>query len=109
LGQSEVSIGGPSAAHGRNRKREAIGGLYSLVLRLMLGVRVQGTHRRISALRADVARRILPTVGNRDWLFDTELLAVLSGRASGSTKCGSGESLPLSDPNQMTQLPFTSA
>ena len=28
----------------------------------------------IKALRADVARRLLPTVGNRDWLFDLELL-----------------------------------
>lgn len=28
----------------------------------------------IKALRADVARRLLPTVGNHDWLFDLELL-----------------------------------
>jgi glycosyltransferase involved in cell wall biosynthesis len=28
----------------------------------------------IKALRADVARRLLPTVGNRDWFFDLELL-----------------------------------
>jgi glycosyltransferase involved in cell wall biosynthesis len=27
----------------------------------------------IKALRADVARHLLPTVGNRDWLFDLEL------------------------------------
>lgn len=28
----------------------------------------------IKALRAEVARRLLPTVGNRDWFFDLELL-----------------------------------
>jgi hypothetical protein len=28
----------------------------------------------IKGLRADVARRLLPTVGNRDWFFDLELL-----------------------------------
>ena len=28
----------------------------------------------IKALRADAARRLLPTVGNRDWFFDLELL-----------------------------------
>jgi glycosyltransferase involved in cell wall biosynthesis len=28
----------------------------------------------IKALRADVARSLLPTVGNRDWFFDLELL-----------------------------------
>jgi glycosyltransferase involved in cell wall biosynthesis len=28
----------------------------------------------IKGLRSDVARRLLPTVGNRDWFFDLELL-----------------------------------
>jgi hypothetical protein len=81
-GYSDVSIGGRLApregkgrAGARNRwKREAIDRLYSLLLRLTLGVRSQGAQWRIRALRADVARRILPTVGNRDWFFDAELL-----------------------------------
>jgi glycosyltransferase involved in cell wall biosynthesis len=72
-GYSDVSIGGPSAP--RDRKgREAIGRFYGRLLRLTLGVHFQGAQYRIRALSADVARRILPTVGNRDWLFDTELL-----------------------------------
>jgi glycosyltransferase involved in cell wall biosynthesis len=73
-GHSDVATGGRRAALGRNRKREAIGRFQGLLLRLILGAPFRGAPGRIRALRADVARRILPTVGNRDWLFDTELL-----------------------------------
>jgi glycosyltransferase involved in cell wall biosynthesis len=73
-GYSDVSIGGRSPAPSRNGTRDALGRFYNLLLRWTLGVRFQGARCQIKALRADVARRILPTVGNRDWFFDTELL-----------------------------------
>ncbi len=69
---------GRGAADQRRRRRRRDGGRSDVgPLRtglLTLGVCFQGGQCRIRALRADVARRILPTVGNRDWLFDTELL-----------------------------------
>jgi glycosyltransferase involved in cell wall biosynthesis len=77
-GYSDVSIAGRTPSPERDRKRRAIdrifGLLLSRLLRLTLGIPVRGQQRRIRALRSDVARRILPTVGNRDWFFDTELL-----------------------------------
>jgi glycosyltransferase involved in cell wall biosynthesis len=44
----------------------------------------------IQALRADVARRLLPTVGNRDWFFDLELL-VRAERAGFRIHVAAGE------------------
>lgn len=67
-GHSEISIGGGVAGASR------LAGAYNLLLRLVLRVRFKDAHRRLKAIRADVARRLVPAVANRNSLFDTELL-----------------------------------
>ena len=82
-GHSEVAIGSRLAAGARVRrglKREAISRAYNLILRVTLGVRFRDAQCGFKAVRADVARRLLPGVENRNWFFDTELL-VLAERA----------------------------
>src|SRR5204863_69031 len=44
------------------------------LLRLVLRVRFKDAQCGFKALRADVARSLLPDVVNRNWFFDTELL-----------------------------------
>lgn len=76
-GHSEVSIGSRLAAGARvsrGAKRELISRSYNLLLRLVLRVRFRDAQCGFKALRADVARRLVPTVVNRNWFFDTELL-----------------------------------
>lgn len=67
-GHSEISIGGRVARPSR------LAGAYNLFLRLVLRVRFKDARRRLKAMRADVARRLVPAVANRNRLFDTELL-----------------------------------
>ena len=78
-GHSEISIGSRlarGARVARGIKRELISRAYNLLLRLSLGVRFRDAQCGFKALRADVARRLLPQVQNRSWFFDTELLVV---------------------------------
>jgi glycosyltransferase involved in cell wall biosynthesis len=78
-GHSDVSIGSRlarGARVARGIKRELISRAYNLLLRLSLGVRFRDAQCGFKALRADVARRLLPRVQNRNWFFDTELLVV---------------------------------
>jgi glycosyltransferase involved in cell wall biosynthesis len=78
-GHSDVSIGSRlarGARVARGIKRELISRAYNLLLRLSLGVRFRDAQCGFKALRADVARRLLPKVQNRNWFFDTELLVV---------------------------------
>jgi len=48
--------------------------VYNILLRLVLRVRFKDAQCGFKALRADVARSLLPDVVNRNWFFDTELL-----------------------------------
>jgi putative flippase GtrA len=76
-GHSEVSIGSrliQGARVSRSMKRELISRCYNLVLRTVLRVKFRDAQCGFKALRADVARRLIPTVVNRNWFFDTELL-----------------------------------
>jgi putative flippase GtrA len=78
-GHSDVSIGSRlarGARVARGIKRELISRAYNMLLRLSLGVRFRDAQCGFKALRADVARRLLPQVQNRNWFFDTELLVV---------------------------------
>jgi glycosyltransferase involved in cell wall biosynthesis len=78
-GHSEISIGSRlarGARVARGIKRELISRAYNLLLRLSLGVSFRDAQCGFKALRADVARRLLPQVQNRNWFFDTELLVV---------------------------------
>jgi glycosyltransferase involved in cell wall biosynthesis len=76
-GHSDVSIGSrlvSGARVVRSAKRELISRCYNLLLRLVLGVRFKDAQCGFKAVRADVARRLVPDVQNRNWFFDTELL-----------------------------------
>jgi glycosyltransferase involved in cell wall biosynthesis len=76
-GHSQVSVGSRVATGSRvtrGRKREAISRIYNLLLRVVLRVRFKDAQCGFKALRADVARALIPEVVNRNWFFDTELL-----------------------------------
>ena len=76
-GHSQVSIGSRLVTGSRVRrgpKREVISRVYNILLRLVLRVRFKDAQCGFKALRADVARSLLPDVVNRNWFFDTELL-----------------------------------
>jgi len=82
-GHSQVAIGSRLAAGARvvrGPKRELISRCYNLLLRTLLGVRFRDAQCGFKALRADVARDLLPLVEDEAWFFDTELL-VLAERA----------------------------
>lgn len=51
-----------------------VSGLPQLIAPVMSGHSEIAIGVRFKALRADVARRLIPTVLNRSWLFDAELL-----------------------------------
>jgi putative flippase GtrA len=76
-GHSDVSIGSRlvrGARVVRSTKRELISRCYNMLLRVVLGVGFKDAQCGFKAVRADVARRLVPTVENRSWFFDTELL-----------------------------------
>ena len=76
-GHSDVAIGtrlAPGARIARSRKRELISRAYNLVLRLVLRARFSDAQCGFKAVRAQVARRLLPEVKDESWFFDTELL-----------------------------------
>lgn len=82
-GHSQVSIGSRLArgAHvTRGAKRELISRSYNLILRAVLQVGFRDAQCGFKAMRADVARVLLPEIRDQAWFFDTELL-VLAERA----------------------------
>ncbi len=82
-GHSDIAIGSRLAASSRvvrGAKREMISRGYNLLLRGVLGARFSDAQCGFKAMRADVARRLLPLVVDTGWFFDTELL-VLAERA----------------------------
>jgi putative flippase GtrA len=81
-GHSDIAIGTrlhPAARVRRSAKREFISRSYNHLLRLLLRARFSDAQCGFKAIRADVARRLLPAVRDEEWFFDTELL-VLSQR-----------------------------
>ncbi|GAY18113.1 glycosyltransferase [Mycobacterium sp. shizuoka-1] len=82
-GHSDLAIGSRLAASSRvvrGVKREVVSRGYNLLLRGFLGARFSDAQCGFKALRADVARQLLPLVADTGWFFDTELL-VLAERA----------------------------
>jgi len=78
-GHSDVAIGSRLAATSRvvrGPKREFVSRSYNLLLRGVLGTRFSDAQCEFKALRADVARRLLPLVADTGWFFDTELLVI---------------------------------
>jgi len=76
-GHSDVAIGSrlaPSSSVARAPKREFISRTYNLILRTVMATRVRDAQCGFKAVRADVARRLVPAVEDDGWFFDTELL-----------------------------------
>ena len=82
-GHSHVAVGTRLARSSRvvrGPKREFISRSYNLLLRASLAARFSDAQCGFKAIRADVARELLPHVEDTGWFFDTELL-VLAERA----------------------------
>ena len=82
-GHSDVAIGTRLARGSRvvrRPKREVISRGYNLLLRATLSAGFSDAQCGFKAIRADVARELLPLVEDTGWFFDTELL-VLAERA----------------------------
>jgi putative flippase GtrA len=78
-GHSDVAIGSRLSASSRvvrGPKREFVSRSYNLMLRGVLGARFSDAQCGFKAVRADVARHLLPLVADTGWFFDTELLVI---------------------------------
>ncbi|GAA4641361.1 glycosyltransferase [Gordonia humi] len=76
-GHSDIAIGTRLAYSSRvvrGPKREAISRCYNLLLRTTMRAHFSDAQCGFKAMRADVARRLLPYVEDTGWFFDTELL-----------------------------------
>ncbi|MGQ4597054.1 glycosyltransferase [Nocardia sp. R6R-6] len=82
-GHSDLAIGtrlDTASRVVRGPKREIISRCYNLLLKASLQAHFSDAQCGFKAMRADVARRLLPLVRDGEWFFDTELL-VLAERA----------------------------
>jgi glycosyltransferase involved in cell wall biosynthesis len=78
-GHSDVAIGSRLTATSRvvrGTKREFVSRSYNLILRSALGAGFSDAQCGFKAVRADVARQLLPLVADTGWFFDTELLVI---------------------------------
>jgi hypothetical protein len=78
-GHSDLAIGSrlaPSSRVVRSAKREFVSRAYNLLVRAALGARFSDAQCGFKAMRADVARELLPLVADTGWFFDTELLVI---------------------------------
>jgi putative flippase GtrA len=78
-GHSDLSIGTRLASGARvvrGPKREAISRAYNLLLKAILRSGFSDAQCGFKAVRADVARELLPMVEDQGWFFDTELLVL---------------------------------
>lgn len=78
-GHSDVAIGSRLARGSnveRGPKRELISRAYNQLLHFTLAARFTDAQCGFKAVRADVARRLLPEVRDDGWFFDTELLVL---------------------------------
>jgi glycosyltransferase involved in cell wall biosynthesis len=76
-GHSELAIGTRLVhqAHVRRRlKREILSRGYNALVHLLFRANFSDAQCGFKAIRADVARRLLPSVADDGWFFDTELL-----------------------------------
>ena len=78
-GHSDLAIGTRLSRGSRvvrGAKREVISRCYNLILRGTLAARFSDAQCGFKAIRADVAKRLLPLVRDTGWFFDTELLVL---------------------------------
>jgi putative flippase GtrA len=78
-GHSDVAIGTRLSRGSRvvrRPKREFISRSYNLMLRATLSAHFSDAQCGFKAIRADVARELLPLIQDTSWFFDTELLVL---------------------------------
>lgn len=78
-GHSDLAIGTRLARGSRvvrGAKREFISRGYNLLLRTFLGAHFSDAQCGFKAIRADVARRLIPHTDDGAWFFDTEMLVL---------------------------------
>lgn len=78
-GHSDLAIGtrlSRGARVVRGAKREVISRCYNLILKSTLASKFSDAQCGFKAIRADVARLLLPHVADTGWFFDTELLVL---------------------------------
>jgi glycosyltransferase involved in cell wall biosynthesis len=78
-GHAEMAIGSRLAVGARvvrGTKRELISRTYNLILHAVLGTGFSDAQCGFKAVRADVARALIPMIADDAWFFDTELLVL---------------------------------
>jgi glycosyltransferase involved in cell wall biosynthesis len=78
-GRCDIAIGSrlaDSARVVRGLKREIVSRAYNFMLHGVFGARFSDAQCGFKAVRADVARNLLPLVQDTGWFFDTELLVI---------------------------------
>jgi glycosyltransferase involved in cell wall biosynthesis len=78
-GHSDLAAGSRLARGARvvrGPKREVISRLYNLAVRATMGNRFTDAQCGFKAVRADVARTLMPLIADDGWFFDTELLVL---------------------------------
>jgi putative flippase GtrA len=78
-GHSELAVGSRLHADSRvtrGSRREFISRGYNLLLRTTLAARFSDAQCGFKAVRADIARALLPLIEDESWFFDTELLVL---------------------------------
>ncbi|WP_138443949.1 bifunctional glycosyltransferase family 2/GtrA family protein [Sinomonas susongensis] len=78
-GHSDLSIGtrlSRSSRVVRGPKRAFVSRSYNLLLHSLMGARFSDAQCGFKAIRADVARQLLPHTLDKAWFFDTELLVL---------------------------------
>ncbi|MGB6243597.1 glycosyltransferase [Gordonia sp. (in: high G+C Gram-positive bacteria)] len=78
-GHSDIAIGTRlvrSARVVRGARREFVSRSYNLILRTVMRAQFSDAQCGFKAMRADVARELLPHVEDTGWFFDTELLVL---------------------------------
>lgn len=78
-GHSDLAIGTRLARTSRvvrGPKREMISRFYNMILKTTMSAKFSDAQCGFKAMRADVARRLLPLVADTGWFFDTELLVL---------------------------------
>lgn len=82
-GHSDLAIGTRlhrDARVQRSLKREFISRSYNRLLRVLLRAHFTDAQCGFKAIRADIARELLPLVRDQEWFFDTELLVAAQRR-----------------------------
>ena len=78
-GETDISIGSrlaPGATIDRSVQREVISRAYNIIARRFLRYTIRDAQCGFKAVRASVARDLIPRVVDDSWFFDTELLVL---------------------------------